>query len=139
MCRLCRSAALVAGTQERARSPGHAAARTGGGEDVATGPLCGGGYASSHGRRRAADRRSDGRRASRAGPAISLPLTSVRISATVTAPTSRSTRPLAEPGQLAHPQATGAVTIQLPLPAVIRRGIDPHRPAGGPHSAEHAI
>jgi hypothetical protein len=29
-----------------------------------------------------------------------------------------------------------AVAVQLPLPAAIRRGMDPHRPVGGPHSAE---
>jgi hypothetical protein len=46
-----------------------------------------------------------GVRLGRAGDQIALDLG--RISATVTAPTSRSTRPLAEPGQLAHPQATG--------------------------------
>jgi hypothetical protein len=31
---------------------------------------------------------------------------------------------------------SGAWRSSCPLPAAIRRGMDPHRPAGGPHSAE---
>jgi hypothetical protein len=57
------------------------------------------------------------------GPAISSPLTSVRVSATVTAPAARSTRAWAEPGQLADSQAAvGAHEHLRPVSAVDRLG-----------------
>jgi hypothetical protein len=99
----------------KARDPQRPA--PGGGEDVAAGPLRGGRYASSHGRRR---RQPDG------------PTAGVRLGRVHGDRPDQQIDPAFGGARPARPSAGHrAVTIQLPLPAVIRRGIDPHRPAGG--------
>jgi hypothetical protein len=49
-----------------------------------------------------------------------------------------SSRSIFGSGTLRQGVAPGfrAVAVQLRLSAVVRRGMDPYRPAGGPHSAE---
>jgi hypothetical protein len=118
MRRPCRPAALLAGTQRRAtRKPGtRSLPPTGGGEDVAAGPLRDGKVClqltDNEGRQ--PDGSPTGTRLGRAGDRLAFDLGEAFGHGD--RPRQQIDAALAEPGQLSHPQATvGADEHQYPL------------------------